>query len=83
MPVVCGSFWQRSIIIKFSSSPQTCVRRNRPKCKMSDLLVDLSNLSEDVRAKLAELDLELSEGEFSILLVLCSGRIFFFGKTNI
>lgn len=28
-----------------------------------DLLVDLSSLSEDIREKLAELDLELSEGK--------------------
>lgn len=44
--------------------------------------MDLSNLSEDVRAKLAELDLELSEGEFSIFGSLF-GEDFFFGKTNI
>ena len=31
---------------------------------MSDLIVDLSSLSEDIREKLAELDLELSEGKF-------------------
>lgn len=31
---------------------------------MSDLLVDFSHLPEDIREKLAELDLELSEGEF-------------------
>lgn len=30
---------------------------------MSDLLVDMSSLTEEVREKLAELDLELSEGE--------------------
>lgn len=28
-----------------------------------DLLVDLSSLSEDIREKLAELELELSEGK--------------------
>lgn len=31
---------------------------------MSDIVVDLASLSEEVREKLAELDLELSEGEF-------------------
>lgn len=37
-----------------------------------DLLVDLSSLSEDVREKLAELDLELSEGKgFSSFFWFC------------
>lgn len=31
---------------------------------MSDIVVDLASLSEEVREKLAELDLELSEGEW-------------------
>lgn len=31
--------------------------------KMSDLNVDISQLPQDVRDKLAELDLELSEGK--------------------
>lgn len=31
---------------------------------MSDIVVDLASLSEEVREKLAELDLELSEGEY-------------------
>lgn len=36
-----------------------------------DLLVDLSSLSEDIREKLAELDLELSEGKvFNIKMEL-------------
>lgn len=34
---------------------------------MSDLL-DFSHLPEDIREKLAELDLELSEGEFFFVL---------------
>lgn len=33
---------------------------------MSDLMVDMSSLSEEIREKLAELDLELSEGESDI-----------------
>lgn len=32
---------------------------------MSDIVVDLASLSEDVREKLAELDLELSEGMYN------------------
>ncbi|RZB40263.1 DMAP binding domain containing protein [Asbolus verrucosus] len=31
---------------------------------MGDLNIDISKLPEDVREKLAELDLELSEGKF-------------------
>lgn len=40
---------------------------------MSDLLVDLSSLSEDIREKLAELDLELSEGK-SFFFYFCSNK---------
>lgn len=35
---------------------------------MSDLMVDMSSLTEDVREKLAELDLELSEGELCYVI---------------
>lgn len=36
---------------------------------MSDIVVDLGTLPEDIREKLAELDLELSEGKW--LLINC------------
>lgn len=32
---------------------------------MTDLVVDFDTLPEDIREKLAELDLELSEGKFT------------------
>jgi len=41
---------------------------------MADINVDVSKLPEDVREKLAELDLELSEGkrkELGIICVMC------------
>lgn len=44
---------------------------------MSDILVDFASLSEDIREKLAELDLELSEGNIYYLLDF-QFRLFFF-----
>lgn len=33
---------------------------------MSDIILDLDNLPDDIREKLAELDLELSEGKLNL-----------------
>lgn len=37
---------------------------------MSDIVVDLATLPEDIREKLAELDLELSEGKRHIIYLI-------------
>ncbi|XP_025836826.1 uncharacterized protein LOC112906611 [Agrilus planipennis] len=37
---------------------------------MADLDIDISKLPEDVREKLAELDLELSEGKATLLIMV-------------
>lgn len=40
---------------------------------MADINVDISKLPEDIREKLAELDLELSEGESKNLIQFRTG----------
>lgn len=41
---------------------------------MTDLVVDLASLPEDIREKLAELDLELSEGNCHYLIVKITNK---------
>lgn len=51
-------------ICSVSSSSLNCSSNNSSSSIMADVVVDLGTLPEEIREKLAELDLELSEGNW-------------------